>query len=514
MGKPTLEPGERACKFIENLTLCDDYEGKQFQLRDWQRKLVTELFGTLRYDGLRKYKRAFWALSRKSGKTTLVSAIVIYLLFGTKRRNQNIYSASGDRAQAGLIFKAAVSMIRADKTLSKLCKIYEGNVKKIVVPSTGNVFEALSSDAPTKHGLNPSCVIFDELHVFPNTKLHDALVTGFGARRDPLTIYITTAGDNKYSLCYELWQYAEGVLEGVINDESFHAALFQAAPDDDWTCETTWRKALPGLGDFTSLEFIRSECERAKQNPAYEATFKQLYLNLWVEDLDKLWISAESWDACEAPIDWSLYEGRPCYGGLDLSSVRDLSAFVLIFPNEQNSFDVLAYIWAPGESARQRELQDGVPYMKWAKDGHLTMSNEKSINYDSIKDQIIELSERFDIQAIGYDSWSAGYLAQTLEAQGINMLKYGQSFSYMNIPCRMLESYILEATIRHDGNPVLKWNVTNIKLEIKNDIIRPSKSKSRDRIDSGVALVMALGVALGGNNEEQSIYETRGILMI
>ena len=219
-------PGDRAVQFINNLTHTGDFGGEPFRLRPWQEKPTREIFGTIRPDGLRQYRRVFMALPRKQGKTELTAAYLLFLLMGTGKTSQTIYSASGDKAQASLIFRAAAQMIRNDSRLSKLCLVYDG-YKRIEFKPAGNVYEALSSDAPLKHGLGPSAVLFDELHVLPDRELFRVLTTGFGARKEPLTLMITTAGWDRHSLCYEQWQYAERVRDGLVKDPTFYPVIWR-----------------------------------------------------------------------------------------------------------------------------------------------------------------------------------------------------------------------------------------------------------------------------------------------
>jgi phage terminase large subunit-like protein len=264
-----LNPGDLAVRFIGNLTLVGDYQGQPFNLRPWQKdRIIRPIFGTLRPDGRRQYRRVFIGLPRKQAKTTKIAGIAGYCLFGEcqGKRGQQGYSASGDHKQASLIFNTLASMIRADAELDERCHIYD-SYKKIIYEPLDNTFEALSSEASLKHGLSPSHVFFDEVHVFPNRDLHDVLTTGFGARREPLTIYITTAGWNRHSICYELWDYARKVRDGMVDDPTFLPILYEADPEDDWTDEAVWHKAMPALGDFCSLEFIRDECRRARKCP-------------------------------------------------------------------------------------------------------------------------------------------------------------------------------------------------------------------------------------------------------
>lgn len=296
-----LDPGERSVRFFNNLTHTGDYSGEPFALRPWQESPIRRLFGDLLPDGRRRYRTTFWALPRKQGKTEIAAGGSLYLLMGQGRTNQRIYTASGDTDQAALIFDAACEMIAADPELESRTVVYPGK-RWIEYPEGRSVLKVLSSVPKNKHGLGPTAVLIDELHIC-DEHLVNVLTTGFGARKDPLTWYITTAGWDRHSICYDEWQYAVNVLDGVVDDPTYLPVIFAADPEDDWADERTWHKAMPALGDFCSIEHIRNEFKKARERPRYENTFKQLYLNLWTEQAER-WIPLDAWDACrrdEAP---------------------------------------------------------------------------------------------------------------------------------------------------------------------------------------------------------------------
>lgn len=487
------DPGERAVRFLNNLTHTGDYAGEPFALRPWQEAPIRQLFGTIRPDGTRQFRKTFWALPRKQGKTELVAGGSLYLLMGQGKPNRRIYTASGDTKQAALIFGAAVEMIRADPMLSEATEVYDG-YRKICFPAGNSTLEVLSSVPKSKHGLGPTDVLIDEYHVV-DEELVKVLTTGFGARKSPLTWMITTAGWDRHSLCYDEWQYAVRVRDGLVEDPTYLPVLYAAEPDDDWTAEAVWRKAMPALGDFCSIEFIRDEFKQAKERPRFENTFRQLYLNQWTEQATR-WISLDAWDACAADPGFTAedYEGRDCYAGLDLSSVRDLSALVLAFPNDDGGFDLLPWFWLPGESAAEREKTDRVPYPVWVREGHIAKTSGKRIDYDAIRETIEALAERYRIVALAYDPQFAGQLANQLhnDGNGLNVLACKNTFWTMNAPSREFERLVVEGKLRHDGNPVLKWNVANAAVVEKAEAILPSKGKSSERIDGVVAAVMAI----------------------
>lgn len=485
--------GDDAVKFLNQLTLVGDYLGKPFRTRPWQEAIVRPLF-RLRADGLRQYKQAFLALPRKQAKTTLVAGAAGFLLFGEcrGRKGKQIYSASGDHKQAALIFSTLSSMIRANKTLSSLTRIYE-TTKRIVVPSLENSYEALSSEAGLKHGLAPSEVLFDEVHVLPNRDLHDALVTGFGARIDPLTVYITTAGYDRQSLCYELWDYARKVRDGVIDDPAFLPVIYEAGPDEDWTSEEVWHRVMPALGDYCQLEFIREECRRAKELPAYENTFRQLYLNQWTEQSER-WIPVDAWNACADELDVEDYRGESCWIGVDLSTTNDLTAVVVVFENALGGVVAFPWFFVPEEGARKRERRDRVPYLTWARSGHLTLTPGDVVDYQAVRHLLQSLAARFDVRGILCDPWNAtGLLTQLRDEDGLPVEVVRQGFASLTAPSKEFEKQVVAKTLRHDGNPVMRWCVSNVAVE-KDAAgnLKPSKKKSIERIDGVAALINAM----------------------
>jgi phage terminase large subunit-like protein len=286
---------DRAVAVINNLTHTGDYAGKPFKLRTWQeRDIIRPLFKTGR-NGTRQYRSCLLMMPRKNGKTELCAAIAIYcLLFDSKQGE--IYLAAADREQAGKVYMAMVAMLRADPELYGQVEIIESQ-KRIVHRQSGSICKAISAEAHSKHGFNASVVIYDELHCAPNRELWDVLVTSQGGRQQPLMIAISTAGFDRHSILWELYQYAVRVKEHPELDRTFLPILYETKPDEDWTDELVWKKANPALGDFRSLEDMRILCDRAKQIPAQEMTFRRLYLNQWTESAER-WVHLSSWDAC------------------------------------------------------------------------------------------------------------------------------------------------------------------------------------------------------------------------
>jgi phage terminase large subunit-like protein len=512
-------PGDLAVKFIENLTLVGDYAGQKFRLRDWQKDIVRPVFGMLEPDGRRTFRKVFCALPRKQAKTTLIAGMAGFCLFGEwkGKSGQRSYSASGDRDQASLIFDTLASMIRADPYLDKLCTIYD-SYKEITVPSLDNVFKALSSEAGTKHGLSPSHIFFDELHVLPNRKLHDVLTTGFGARLEPLTVYISTAGHDRHSICWEVWDYARKVRDGLIDDPRFLPVLYETGPDEDWADEAVWRRVMPALGDFCSLEFIREECDKAKNIPAYENTFRQLYLNQWTEQAVR-WLSAERWKSCGtlAPADVASLEGRECYAGLDVGVTGDMTAFAQVFPNHLGGLDVQCRFWAPEDGKWRQESRNADLYRLWHRLGFLVFTPGAAIDLGQVEREIAELHRRRPILALYADrAYATQILLSLYNTHGIPVEGIPQGPVTLNEPMQRLEGMLADGHLRHDGHPVLAWNVGNANaVKSTNGLVHLDKSSATNRIDGLAALLDAVKawIALGCEGGP-SVYETRGVLTL
>jgi len=497
---------------VNRLTHTGDFAGQPFDLRTWQAEILRKVFGTIRPDGLRQYRKVFMALPRKQGKTELAAAVLLYLLLGTGKRDQRIYSASGDRAQASLIFRAAASMIRNDPTLDSLCHVYDG-YKRIVYEPSDNTYEALSSEAYSKHGLGPSAVLFDEVHVLPDREFHDVLMTGYGARLEPLTLYITTAGYDRTSLCWEMWDHARKVRDKVVDDPKFLPILYEAAPEEDWRDEAVWRRVMPALGDFCSLEFIRDECLKAQHIPSYQNTFRQLYLNQWTEQATR-WLSQERWAAC-GTLDDTAFDGRPCYAGLDLGVTGDMSAMGLVFPNDLGGYDLTARFWVPEEGRWRDEPRNFELYRNWHDAGWLTFTPGQTIDQYQVERDIAEQNRRTPFRSLFADRAYAGLLlSRLLNDYGMPVKGIAQGPLTLNEAMVRFEALMLDRKLRHDRNPVLGWNVANATMR-KNTtgLMYLDKSLPTNRIDGLAAIINAM-VAAGAESAECPYTQERGVIAI
>jgi phage terminase large subunit-like protein len=491
---PTRPPqaAQDAITFINGLTHTKGaFAGQTFNLRPWQTRIVKQLFRK-RKDRLRQYRTCLLMLPRKNGKTELAAAIALYGLLADGETGAEVYSAAADRDQAGLVFGVAAQMVRNNPELNAACYIVESQ-KRIVHKASGSFYKAISAEAYSKHGFNASMVIYDELHAAPSRELYDVLSTSMGARQQPLLFAISTAGYDKHSILWELYAHAQKVAENPALDPSFLPVLYEAPVDADWTKERVWKNANPALGDFRSLEEMRIACTRAQEIPAQENNFRRLYLNQWTEQ-DNRWLSMPAWDACTVVVDRAALRGCRCYIGMDLSSTTDLTAIVAVFPDEHGGFTVLPHFFVPKDSIRARGLRDRVPYTEWERQGVLTATTaHPTVDYDVVRAMLHAWATEFKVEILGFDPWNATDLQKRLEQDGFTCVPVRQTFAGLSAPTKALEKAVLAGQLRHDGHPVLRWNVSNVAVESDpSGNLKPSKVKSTERIDGVVALIMAV----------------------
>lgn len=505
-----------AVAFIE--ALCHTkgtWSGKPFELIDWQEQIVRDVFGTLKPNGYRQFNTAYVEISKKQGKSELAAAVALFLTCADGEQRAEVYGCAADRNQASIVFNVAADMVRMCPALSKRVKILDAT-KRLIYQPTGSIYQVLSADVGNKHGFNTHGVVFDELHTQPNRKLYDVMTKGSGdARMQPLYFLITTAGDNQNSICWEVHQKALDILDGRKRDATFYPVIYGASQDDDWTDPKVWKKANPSLGITVGIDKVKTAFESAKQNPAEENSFRQLRLNQWVKQAVR-WMPMDKWDACSFAVDEKALEGRVCYGGLDLSSSTDITAFVLVFPplNEEDKYSVLPYFWIPEDNIDLRVRRDHVNYDLWERQSFIKSTEGNVVHYGYIEQFIEELGKKYNIREIAFDRWGAVQMVQNLEGMGFTVVPFGQGFKDMSPPTKELMKLTLEEKIAHGGNPVLRWMMDNIFIRTDPaGNIKADKEKSTERIDGAVATIMALDRAIRcGNDSGASVYDSRGLI--
>lgn len=492
------------------------WAGKQFKLLPWQMQIIRDLFGVVKPDGYRQFNTGYIEVPKKNGKSELAAAVALLLCCGDFEERAEVYGCAADRQQASIVFEVAADMVRMCPALNKRVKILTSQ-KRIIYMPTNSFYQVLSAEAYSKHGFNIHGVIFDELHTQPNRQLFDVMTKGSGdARMQPLYFLITTAGTDTHSICYETHQKAKDILEGRKHDPTFYPVIYGAEESEDWTDPKTWRKANPSLGETIGIDKVKSACESAKQNPGEENSFRQLRLNQWVKQSVR-WMPMAAWDKCCYEVDPEELEGRVCYGGLDLSSTTDITAFVLVFPplDDGDRFKIMPFFWLPEDNVSLRVNRDHVPYDVWVRQDLVQTTEGNVVHYAEIESFITKLGEKYNIREIAYDRWGATMLVQQLEGEGFTVVPFGQGFRDMSPPTKELMKLVLEQRIAHGGQEVLRWMMDNIFIRTDPaGNIKPDKEKSTEKIDGAVAMIMALDRAIRcGNDTGASVYDQRGIIV-
>lgn len=508
------EKADKVLNFISLLTHAKgQWAGQRFQILDWQRELIEKAFGTIKEDGTRQYRTVYCEIPKKNGKSELAAAIGLYMLTADGEAGPEVYGAAADREQASLVYNVAAEMVRNNSVLSKYLKILDSR-KRITNRRNNGFYSVLSSDIKTKHGLNPSAVIFDELHAQPNDELWRVLTSGTDyARRQQLVLVLTTAGIyDKESIWWRIREKARQIRDGIIKDDSFLPILYIADPEtDDPSDEELWKRVNPSLGRIFTLDRIRADYQRAKQDAIEYEDFKRFRLNIPIKSLSR-WMPMDKWDKCAGPIDENLH-GRAAYGGLDLSSKLDLTSLVFVFPPETETGDYLikAHFYCPEDTIAERSRQDKVRYDIWAQEGLITATPGNVIDYDFIKRDILRAADEYDLREVAYDPWGATQLATDLfNEHGIKMVEIRQGSKSMSEPAKDILVKVMQGRIRHGGHRVLRWCTDNlVMIKDANENIRPSKDKATDRIDGFVALILAWSRAMYHEN-----YEFMGVRVI
>lgn len=533
------ESAERVLDFFSLLRHSKgEWAGEKVVLESWEQFILWVTFGWRRDKsdrwiermrdgrvqdtrGMRRFRTLYLEVGRKNGKTTLAAGIGMYMLTADREGGAEVYAAATKKDQALLTFTEAERMVGQSPALRKRVRNFKNNLH---IPGTACKFEPLGSDSDSLDGLNSHCCIVDELHAHKHRGVWDKLRTSTGARRQPLMVAITTAGNDRASFCYEMHHYAQQVLSGKAeakDSDSFFGIIYSLDEGDDWEDERTWPKANPNLGVSKYWETMREEAAEARAIPSSLNAFKQLHLNIWVQAA-VAWLPVEHWQKCAGERDALEFPdflvGRVCYGGLDLASVSDVAAWVLDFPplDEHDRHWVLCRFFVPEESVIKRSKSEGVKYDTWVEQGYIEATPGNVIDYKYILAQIGEDAQTYQLKEVAYDRYGAANIAQTLQDDmDITVVQMGQGFLSMSAPMKDLERMVMGHLFFHGDNPVLNWMADNVVVSSDPaGNIKPDKKKSKEKIDGITALVMAIARVMGNAGEQKSIYEERGIRTI
>ena len=497
------EAADRVFRFFSVLrhTKTRQWAGRQFLLTGWQAFVLLNLFGLIgAATGLRVYRIAYIQIARKNGKSTFAAGIALYLLTYDGEIGAEVYSAATKKDQAKIVWKDAREMVRQSPGLRQILGVREG-VSNIYYTDQGAKFEPVGQDADTLDGLNPHGVVVDELHAHKSRAMWDVMITGMGARLQPMQLAITTAGVDFDGVCYEQRDYGVKVLEEVVEDREYFAFICELDDGDDWLDEDNWRKGNPNLGVSVRLEELRTAAKRAAAIPSQQNDFRTKRLDEWTQQQTR-WLDMEAWRAL--PQEEVPFVGRKCYAGLDLSSTRDVSALVLVFPPDQlvRTWALLPFMWVPHAAVLRAKQERRAPYDAWVRDGWLNETPGNVIDYDFIRAKVQDLGELYRIKEIGYDPYNATQLIVQLESDGFSMVKMRQGVQTLHAPCKELERLITAGEINPTRSPVLRWMASNVTvIRDSNGNMKPSRENERLKIDGIVAAIMGLGRAIATDED-------------
>lgn len=500
---------DRAVKFVEQLKHTKGrWAGKRFKLLPWQEKIIRDIYGTVDENGKRIIKTAYIEVPKKNGKSETAAAIALKHLCADGEHGGEVYCCAVDREQAGIVYNVAEQMVLTNDVLRSKCKVISSR-KRIIYYATNSFLQVMSSDVPSKHGVNPSAIIFDELHAQENDQLWSVMTLGsMDAREQPLLFVITTAGSDQNSICKKQHDYADKVIKGLIKDPSYYGVIYGADKDDDWKDPKVWAKANPSLGHTITIDGMKRACLKAQEIESEENWFRQLRLNQWVNQSSR-WIKMDKWEEITERFEEKDFYGQRCYAGLDLSSTLDLTSYCLLFLKDGKYYSITRF-FIPEDTMRQKELKDKVPYSEWVSKGYVIATPGNTVDYEAIEAKFNEDATKFQIQRVGFDRWNADYLVQNLQKKGMTTVPVGMGFFSMNAPTKRLETLILNKEFVHNGNPVLTNHMDN--MVINRDPagnIKPDKAKATQKIDGIVANI--IGLAVFDDKTEESIYKTRGL---
>lgn len=485
--------------------------GKPFKLGKWQQSIIANIFGWKRPNGSRRFRKVFFFVPRKNGKTALAAGIVLTVMFTDGEPGAELYSAASDKDQAALVYEHAKGMVLQEPLLKERCRVYAAT-KTIHIEETSSTYKVLSAEADSKHGFNAHLVVIDELHAQPNADLVDVLITSVGARRQPLIMYTTTSDYDKPSICNEEYEYACKVRDGIVKDSAYLPIIYEANAKDDWKDEKTWERANPAIHDIpTLLPYLREQFKTAMERPSFQNTFKRLHLNIKTSQ-DVLWLDMERWDLCsDLEVSPLSMVGKKCYTSLDLSSTTDMTCVLHLFP-EMGNF-IIPRFYIPEDVVKEREKKGLRPdYKLWVEQGFLRTTPGNIVDYEYIERDILVDSELYNIQEIITDPWNSTGLQAKMMGHGFDVVPFRQGFASLSSPSKELEAVISRKAFNHQGNPVMRWMASNAMIEMDAAAnIKPSKSKSSNKIDGIVALVMGIGRTMINSGSTKSVYSTRGI---
>jgi phage terminase large subunit-like protein len=491
-----------------------DFSGQPFHLELWQQFIIGSLFGWKKKSGHRRFRTAYVEVGKGNGKSPMAGGIGLYMTGSDGEPGAECYAAAVKRDQADILFQDAVHMVQTSPILSQQFQLSgKRKVYNIAHPSSGSFFRPVSSERRGLDGKRVHCAAVDELHEHPTPMVVGKMRDGTKARKQPLIFEITNSGYDQTSICWEHHHTSVQILEGERENDEWFAYVCQLDKDadgvrDDWSDPKNWPKTNPNLGVSITEEYLRLQVKEAQEIPSSQNRIKRLNFCIWTEQSER-WLDMDAWRTCGDPVDAKALEGQGCFGGLDLSSKIDLTAFTLVFPGDP--VKVLSWFWLPEEAVRKQHERNQIPYPQWRDQGHLLVTPGNVVDYDAIRTKIKEIGEKYRIQEIGFDPYNATQLSTQLEGDGFKMIEVRQGVQTMSDPSKELEGLVVGRGIAHGNHPILNWCASNVVVRRDhNDNYKPDKDRATGKIDGIVALIMALSRMIVSDGEA-SVYDERGI---
>jgi phage terminase large subunit-like protein len=489
-------PADNLCAFIERLPhVKGPLAGESITLEPWQIFILSTVFGWVKSDGKRRYRRSYIEVPRGNAKSTLSSAVALYMLAADGEGGAEVYSLATTRDQARIVFGDAQTMARRSAGFRSRFAVNVG-AHNMHVLASGSKFEALSAEGSTLDGLNIHFGCVDELHAHKTRTVYDVVVTGTGKRDNSLLWVITTAGSNRAGICYEARTFVTKLLNGVFEDDTQFGIVYGLDDGDDWTTENALVKANPNWGISVRPEILGPLQAKAMQLPSAVNNFKTKHLNEWV-NADTAWMDMRAWDACgDSSLDIEAFTGQPCWVGLDLASKTDVAALMLMFqhPEISDAYVVFGKYYLPEDTV---QAAGNSQYPGWMRTGRLTVTPGNVIDFGWIEADLLDLVSRFAVQAVAFDPFQATQLSTRMLAEGLPMIEVRPTVLNFSEPMKTLEALVLQRKLVHDGDPVLTWMASNVVAHLDaKDNIYPRKERAENKIDGIVALIMALSRAI------------------
>lgn len=487
------------------------WRGKPLKTLPWQNEFIDAIFGQVDRNGHRIKRTAQVWVPKKNGKSTILAGIGLYMLVADGEGSAEVYSCAADKEQASIVHGEALRMVQSSPELAKHLRINRTK-SEIHFDATQSVYKALTAEAATKEGLSPSFLSFDELHVWKNSEMWDVFKYSHIARDQQLKFIISTAGIyDPESIGWQQFEYAKRVQSGEVKDPSTYAYVKETPKDADIQSPRTWREANPSYGRIIKPAEMRQSAVEAENNPRLESVFRRYRLNQWVEN-DGAWLAVQEWDECKS--DDPPPAGSPCWAGLDLAAKEDLNALALLWKDSTGAHTVRFWFWLPRAGSEFKQRIHRVPLLMWGKQGLITFTEGEVVDYERIRADVRHICKQHKVRTLAFDPWGAHQMAQQLTKDRLSCVEYQQTTKAFNEPCMEFERLIESRTIRHDGNPVARWNLANTVLYTdSNGHVRPSKTRSRGKTDGAVALLMALGRCIF-DDTPQNPYQDRGLLVL